>query len=170
MTYKVTEEGNISTVFLNGEIDMDVTDKAKEVILPLVESGKEVHLVARNESEVKKLSEELGCTFTVADVLENGSKHGMNSYGKTQYSGPCPQPTILFQQSTDARTPPITAQSRPYFIKLYALDKELNLAPMADRDILLQEIDGHIVGAGELSVPFKSRKKEMRRGTNVRQY
>ena len=26
MTYKVTEEGNVSTVFLNGEIDMDVTD------------------------------------------------------------------------------------------------------------------------------------------------
>ena len=44
MTYKVTEEGNISTVFLNGEIDMDVTEKAKEVILPLVEAGKEVHL------------------------------------------------------------------------------------------------------------------------------
>ena len=44
MTYKVTEEGNISTVFLNGEIDMDVTEKAKEVILPLVESGKEVHI------------------------------------------------------------------------------------------------------------------------------
>ena len=40
MTYKVTEEGNISTVFLNGEIDMDVTEKAKEVILPLVDSGK----------------------------------------------------------------------------------------------------------------------------------
>ena len=38
----------------------------------LKESGKEVHLVARNENEVKKLSEELGCSFTVADVLENG--------------------------------------------------------------------------------------------------
>ena len=44
MTYKVTEEGNISTVFLQGEIDMDVTEKAKEVIMPLVESKKEVHL------------------------------------------------------------------------------------------------------------------------------
>ena len=44
MTYKVTEEGNVSTVFLNGEIDMDVTEKAKEQILPLVEAGKEVHL------------------------------------------------------------------------------------------------------------------------------
>ena len=39
MTYKVTEEGNISTVFLNGEIDMDVTEQAKEVIFPLVDAG-----------------------------------------------------------------------------------------------------------------------------------
>ena len=44
MTYKVLEEGNISTVFLNGEIDMDVTEKAKEVIMPLIEAKKEVHL------------------------------------------------------------------------------------------------------------------------------
>ena len=40
MTYKVTEEGNVSTVFLNGEIDMDVTEKAKEVILPIVDVWK----------------------------------------------------------------------------------------------------------------------------------
>ncbi len=44
MSYKVTEEGNIATVFLDGEIDMDVAEKAKEVILPLVDTGKEVHL------------------------------------------------------------------------------------------------------------------------------
>ena len=34
----------------------------------LKDSGKEVHLVARNESEVKKLSDELSCSFTVADL------------------------------------------------------------------------------------------------------
>jgi len=44
MSYNVTEENGISTVFLNGEIDMDVTEKAKEIIMPLVESGKEVHI------------------------------------------------------------------------------------------------------------------------------
>ena len=44
MTYKVTEEGNIATVHLDGEIDMDVTEKAKEVIMPLIEAKKEVHL------------------------------------------------------------------------------------------------------------------------------
>ena len=44
MTYKVTEENNISTVFSNGEIDMDVTDKTKAIIIPLIEAGKEVHI------------------------------------------------------------------------------------------------------------------------------
>jgi len=44
MTYKVTEEGNIATVHLDGEIDMDVTEKAKEVIMPLIEAKKEVYL------------------------------------------------------------------------------------------------------------------------------
>ena len=44
MSYKVTEDGNIATINLDGEIDMDVTEKAKEVIMPLIEAGKEVHL------------------------------------------------------------------------------------------------------------------------------
>ena len=50
MAYKVSENGNISTVFLDGEIDMDVTEKAKEIILPLVEAGKEVHLNLKDVS------------------------------------------------------------------------------------------------------------------------
>ena len=44
MSYKITEEGNISTIHLDGEIDMDVTEKAKEAIFPVIDSGKEVHL------------------------------------------------------------------------------------------------------------------------------
>ena len=44
MTYKITEEGNVSTVFLNGEIDMEIREKAEQVIMPLVEAKKEVHL------------------------------------------------------------------------------------------------------------------------------
>ena len=50
MSYKITENGNVSTVFLNGEIDMDVAEKAKETILPLVDSGKEVHLNLKDVS------------------------------------------------------------------------------------------------------------------------
>ena len=44
MKFKVTEDKNISTVFLNGEIDMDIADNVREVIFPLIDSGKEVHL------------------------------------------------------------------------------------------------------------------------------
>ena len=36
MSYNLKEEGNVATVYLDGEIDMDVTEKAKEVILPLM--------------------------------------------------------------------------------------------------------------------------------------
>ena len=44
MKFKVTEVENISTVFLDGEIDMDVADNVREVVFPLSDSGKEVHL------------------------------------------------------------------------------------------------------------------------------
>ena len=44
MTYKVTDEGETSTVFLDGEIDMDKTEGAKEVIFPLIDAGKNVNL------------------------------------------------------------------------------------------------------------------------------
>jgi NAD(P)-dependent dehydrogenase (short-subunit alcohol dehydrogenase family) len=38
----------------------------------LKNSGSDIHLVARNESEVKVIAEKLGCSYTVADVLEDG--------------------------------------------------------------------------------------------------
>ena len=38
----------------------------------LVSSGNNVHLVGRNEAELKNISEKLGCTSTLADVLEEG--------------------------------------------------------------------------------------------------
>ena len=82
MAYKVTEEGNISTVFLNGEIGMDVTEKAKEVILPLVESGKEVHLNLKDVSymdssgisvliESHQKAMELGIELVTEDKIKN---------------------------------------------------------------------------------------------------
>ena len=44
MKFKVSEDNNVSTVFLNGEIDMDIADNVREVIFPLIDAGKEVHL------------------------------------------------------------------------------------------------------------------------------
>ena len=44
MSYKVTEDGNIATIHLDGEIDMEVSDKARNTILPLIEAGHEVQI------------------------------------------------------------------------------------------------------------------------------
>ena len=79
MTYKVNTEGKISTVYLNGEIDMDVADKARQTILPLIEAGHEVHLnlskVEYMDSsgisvliESKKLSEQKKTKFELVEI------------------------------------------------------------------------------------------------------
>ena len=36
----------------------------------MVNSGFNVHLVGRSETETKNISDKLGCTFTIANVLE----------------------------------------------------------------------------------------------------
>ena len=38
----------------------------------LKNAGNDIHLIARNESEVSTIADKLGCKFTVADVLEDG--------------------------------------------------------------------------------------------------
>jgi len=38
----------------------------------LKNSGNDIHLVARNKSEVKAIADQLSCSYTVADVLEDG--------------------------------------------------------------------------------------------------
>ena len=38
----------------------------------LKNSGNDIHLVARNESELAPIVEKLGCSHTIADVLEEG--------------------------------------------------------------------------------------------------
>ena len=52
MTYKVKDEvlphGNVTTIFLDGEIDMDKTEEVKGVVFPHVDAGKEVHLNLSN--------------------------------------------------------------------------------------------------------------------------
>ena len=79
MSYKVTEDGNVATIHLDGEIDMDVTEKAKEVIFPHIEAGKEVHLNLSNVQymdssgisvliESKKLSEQKKTKFELIEV------------------------------------------------------------------------------------------------------
>ena len=44
MTYKVEEIDNKRIVHLDGEIDMEVSDKARNTILPLIDAGHEVQI------------------------------------------------------------------------------------------------------------------------------
>lgn len=82
MSYKVSEENNISTVFLDGEIDMDKTEAAKEVIMPLIEAKKEVHLNLKDVQymdssgisvliESHQKAEELGTRVTLKEVSKS---------------------------------------------------------------------------------------------------
>ena len=48
-----------------GSVGSSLADQLKS-------SGNDIHLVARNEGEVKVIAEKLGCSYTVADVLEDG--------------------------------------------------------------------------------------------------
>ena len=79
MDYIVEDKGNIKVVHLTGEIDMDVADKARQSILPLIEAGNEVHLnlskvVYMDSSgisvliESKKLSEQKNTKFELVEI------------------------------------------------------------------------------------------------------
>ena len=73
MSYKVSEEGNKTTIHLDGEIDMDVVEKAKEVIFPHIDSGKEVYL---NLSQVQYMDSS-GISVLIEShqkALENNNK------------------------------------------------------------------------------------------------
>ena len=76
---KVEEIDNRRIVHLDGEIDMEVADKARNIILPLIESGYEVQLnlskVEYMDSsgisiliESKKLSEQKNTKFELVEI------------------------------------------------------------------------------------------------------
>ena len=44
MSYKIETKDNTKIVHLDGEIDMEVADKARQTILPLIEAGHDVNL------------------------------------------------------------------------------------------------------------------------------
>lgn len=70
--------------------------------------------------------------------LPDGSKHGKNSWGRTDYGGPCPP-----------------FGTHRYFFKLYALDTILNLKSGASKKDVLKAMDNHILEQAELMGKFK---------------
>ncbi len=63
----------------------------------------------------------------------NGMRHGVNSWGRIGYGGPCPPSGV-----------------HRYFFKVYALDITLNLPPGSTKKDILKAMENHVLGYGEL--------------------
>ncbi len=67
------------------------------------------------------------------NALSDGTKQGINDFGKIGYGGPCPP-----------------SGTHRYFFKLYALDTDLDLPYGTHKSDLLQAMTGHILAEGRL--------------------
>jgi Raf kinase inhibitor-like YbhB/YbcL family protein len=71
-------------------------------------------------------------------VLVDGSRHGMNNFGRMEYGAPCPPP----------------GKPHRYIFRLYALDTVLALNAPVTRDVLNKASSGHILAQTELLSRF----------------
>lgn len=101
---------------------------------PDLPAGTWVHWVLFN---IPSNTRELAEGIPAQDVLADGSLHGVNSWGRLDYGGPCPP-----------------GGTHRYFFKLYALDLMLDLASGASKADLLEAMDGHILAEAELMGTF----------------
>jgi Raf kinase inhibitor-like YbhB/YbcL family protein len=67
-------------------------------------------------------------------TLPDGSMQGTNDFKRPGYGGPSPPP----------------GNPHRYYFKLFALDTTLNLQPGATRQQLLDAVQGHVLGEGQL--------------------
>ncbi len=70
--------------------------------------------------------------------LPIGGEEGINSTDQLGYMGPCPP-----------------SGTHRYFVKLYALDEKLNLPAGETKSKLLDAMEGHILGQGQLMGRYK---------------
>ena len=66
---------------------------------------------------------------------------GKNDFGKSGYGGPCPP-----------------SGTHRYFLKIFALDRQLDLAAGSNRAELDAAMRGHVVAQGELMARYSRRK------------
>jgi Raf kinase inhibitor-like YbhB/YbcL family protein len=74
-----------------------------------------------------------GFAAKTRDPQRDGTQ-GRNDFGVLGYGGPCP---------------PVGSEHRYYF-RLFALDEKLDLPPGANRQQLMERMEGHIVARAEL--------------------
>lgn len=73
----------------------------------------------------------LGAGVPTEEQLADGSRQGVNDFGRIGYGGPCP---------------PRGHGAHRYIFTLYALNAMLNVAPGASKAVLRGSMDGHILG------------------------
>jgi Raf kinase inhibitor-like YbhB/YbcL family protein len=109
----------------------NIPEAAKTLALivddPDAPSGTWIHWVVYNMAPLSRIAEN-----TIP------GKQGINDFGKYNYGGPCPP-----------------SGTHRYFFKLYALDKELNLAEGVSAEALLEAMQGHMLDSTELIGLFK---------------
>jgi Raf kinase inhibitor-like YbhB/YbcL family protein len=66
-------------------------------------------------------------------ILADGSTHGANSWGRTDYGGPCPP-----------------SGKHRYFFRLYALDSYLTIPEGSPDEMVYAAMEGHILGEASL--------------------
>jgi Raf kinase inhibitor-like YbhB/YbcL family protein len=69
------------------------------------------------------------------EELDNGARHGLNSFGEISYGGPCPP----------------SGPGHRYQFTLYALDTTLNLPAGASKQQVLDAMQGHILASVTLT-------------------
>jgi len=75
-----------------------------------------------------------------AEALPRGARQGRNSWGRSEYGGPCPP-----------------HGTHRYFFRLYALDIRLGLPPGVSKRQLLAAMEGHILARARLIGTYSRR-------------
>jgi Raf kinase inhibitor-like YbhB/YbcL family protein len=137
MPSKYTCEGeDISPQIGWGELPEGVKSLALVCNDPDAHGGDFVHWVIFNiPTEIDSLPEGLA----PVDTLDFGAIQGMTDFGSVGYGGPCPPRGSVHH----------------YHFKLYGLDKMLEVGENVTKDVLLKEIEGHVVAKGEIVGLFK---------------
>ncbi|MDX1664198.1 MAG: YbhB/YbcL family Raf kinase inhibitor-like protein [Candidatus Promineifilaceae bacterium] len=111
------------------DLPSDVESYALIVDDPDAPGGTWTHWIVYNiPPEVEEFPEDLSSEHEPALGVE-----GVNSWGESGYRGPCPP-----------------EGEHRYFFKLFALNTVLDLEAGADRDAVLEAINGHILAEGQL--------------------
>lgn len=128
---KFTADGlDVSPALFWGKLPPHARSLAIVVDDPDAPSGTWVHWLLY---DIPATQEQLKESVSSAELNVLGIKQGKNSFGRIIYNGPAPPP----------------GKAHRYYFKLYVLDTKLNLPGGADKNQLLEAINGKVLSQAE---------------------